>query len=272
MVMETDYRISEDRIARYDCRRVREAFPINGDLEKPLWKQAERSRRFVDLVSGDPAPFDTRVAALWDERALYVAYWIEEPDVRASFTERDSLIWFDNDAELFFDGQDCYYEFEINAFNTVYEVFFIYQDALKKGSRFDTPQFDLYSRDVDMLSGFQDAARFRKHRRGRRWAFMDFDFPGLQSGVQVDGKINDPSHVDRGWTVELAFPWEGFRILNPGKSFPPKEGDYIRCQFFRFENLRANGKALASAGWALNGHGVYDSHIPENFAYLHFRD
>ncbi|MDR2434621.1 MAG: hypothetical protein LBD47_08640 [Treponema sp.] len=32
---------------------------------------------------------------------LYAAYWIEEPDVRASFTERDSLIWFDNDVEVF---------------------------------------------------------------------------------------------------------------------------------------------------------------------------
>ncbi|MDR3192904.1 MAG: carbohydrate-binding family 9-like protein [Treponema sp.] len=266
-----DYRISEDRVAHYDCRRAREAFPINGDLEKPVWKRAEKSRPFVDLVTGGPAPLNTRMAALWDEKALYAAYWIDEPDVRASFTQRDSLIWFDNDVELFFDGEDCYYEFEINAFNTVYEVLFIYQDALKRGSRFE-PLFDLYNRDVDVLGGFQDAARFRRRPRGRRWAFMDFDFPSLQSGVRVDGKINDPSRVDRGWTVELAFPWEGFRILSPGKSFPPKEEDSIRCQFFRFENLRANGRELGSAGWALNEHGVYDSHIPENFAWLHFRD
>jgi hypothetical protein len=270
--MMDDYQISEERIARCDCRRAREAFPIDGDLEKPVWRQAEKSRRFVDLVTGEPAPLNTQAAALWDERALYVAYWIEEPDIRASFTERDSLVWFDNDVEFFIDGQDCYYEFEINAFNTVYEVFFVYQDALKKGSRFDREEFDLYKRDVDVLSGFQDAARFRKRRRGRRWAFMDFDFPSLQSAVRVDGKINDPSHVDRGWTVELAFPWEGFRILDPGKSFPPKAGDSIRCQFFRFENLRANGRELGSAGWALNEHGVYDSHIPENFARLYFRD
>jgi hypothetical protein len=269
--MGIDNRVGEDRIARYDCRRVRGPFPIDGDLEKPVWKGAAKTCRFVDMVTGEPASFNTQAAALWDERALYVAYWIDEPDVRASFTERDSLIWFDNDVELFFDGEDCYYEFEINAFNTVYEVFFIYQDALKKGSRFDRAGFDLYSRDVDVLGGFQDSSRFRKHPRGRRWAFMDFDFPGLQSGVKVQGKINDPSHVDKGWTVELAFPWEGFRILSPGKNFPPKDGDSIRCQLFRFENLRANGRALAGAGWALNEHGVYDSHIPENFAFLRFR-
>lgn len=54
---------------------------------------------------------------------MYVGFWIEEPQVRASLTERDSFIWYDNDVEVFFGGEDCYYEFEINALNTVYEVF-----------------------------------------------------------------------------------------------------------------------------------------------------
>ncbi|MDR0670028.1 MAG: carbohydrate-binding family 9-like protein [Treponema sp.] len=265
-------RVCGDRGAHYDCRRVRETFPINGILDKPVWKRAEKTRPFVDLVTGGPALFGTRAAALWDEKALYVAYWIDEPEVKASLTERDSLIWYDNDVELFFDGEDCYYEFEINAFNTVYEVFFIYHDALKRGSRFDRAGFDLYNREVDVLCGFQDPGRFRKDPRGRRWAFMDFDFPGLASGVHVEGKINDPSHIDKGWTVELAFPWEGFRLLNPGKNFPPKDGDSIRWQLFRFENLRANGKDLTSAGWALNEHGTYDSHLPRHFAWLHFKE
>jgi hypothetical protein len=268
-----NYRIGEDRIVHYTCRKADGPPHIDGDLEKPVWKNAEKSRRFVDMVTGETAFFDTRVAALWDDYALYVAYWIEEPAVRASLTERDSLVWFDNDVEVFFEGEDCYYEFEVNAYGTVYEVFFVYQDALKRGSRFDVPQFDLYSANVDVLSGFQDAARFGKHPRGRRWAFMDFDFPGLQSAVTINGLINDPSTVDKGWTVELAFPWEGFRILSPDRHFPPKNGDALRGQFFRFEALRYHGKTVGeSAGWALNEHGVYDSHIPENFAYLHFKD
>ncbi|MCL2558326.1 MAG: carbohydrate-binding family 9-like protein, partial [Treponema sp.] len=214
-----------------------------------------------------------RVASLWDERSLYLAYWVEEPAVRASLTERDSFVWYDNDVEVFIDGEDCYYELEINAFNTVYEVFFIYQDALKKGSRFDTGEFDLRERNVDVLSGFQDPTRYGKHRRGKRWAFMDFDFPGLKTAVQVQGKINDPGHLDKGWTVEIALPWEGFRTLLPGRAFPPKAGDCLRAAFFRFQALRYNGKDSGeSAGWALNEHGAYDSHIPENFSYLRFED
>jgi hypothetical protein len=269
----TGYPIGEDRIVHYTSRRISGPLVIDGDLEKPAWKGAEKSRRFVDMVSGEPAFLDTCIASLWDTENLYLAYWIEEPLIRAGLTDRDSFIWYDNDVEVFIDGEDCYYELEINAFNTVYEVFFVYQDALKKGSRFDTPEFDLRERNVDVLSGFQDPSRYGKHHRGKRWAFMDFDFPGLRTAVRIDGKINDPYHLDKGWTVEIAFPWAGFSQLLPGRTFPPHTGDTLRAAFFRFETLRCNGKdSTESAGWALNEHGVYDSHIPENFSYLHFAE
>ncbi|MDR2535574.1 MAG: carbohydrate-binding family 9-like protein [Treponema sp.] len=266
-------RIPENRIAHYTCRKVSDSILIDGNLDKPVWGQAEKSRPFVDLVSGEPAFLETRMAGLWDNENLYIGFWIQEPAVRASLTERDSFIWFDNDVEVFIDGEDCYYEFEINAFNTIYEVLFVYQDALKRGSRFDTPEFDLYSRNVDVLSGFQDPARYGKHHRGKRWAFMDYDFPGLKTAVKVDGKINDPEHIDKGWTVEIAFPWKGVEKMHPSRRFPPKNGDTLRAAFFRFENLRFHSKTLGeSVGWALNEHGVYDSHIPENFSCLHFKE
>lgn len=270
--MKPPYGNPDHTLAHYTCHRAAGPVVVDGDLEKPVWRRAPRSARFVDLVTGEPGFFDTRVACLWDEAALYVGFWIEEPQVRASLTQRDSFIWHDNDVEVFFGGDDCYYEFEINAYGTVYEVYFIYQDALKPGSRF-LPEFDLYRREVDVLSGFQDASRHGKHPRGKRWAFMDYDFPGLRSAVKVDGRINEPAHVDRGWTVELAFPWAGFRTLWPGRAFPPAPGDQLRAAFSRFEALRYHGRTVAeSPGWALNAHGVYDSHIPECFSYVHFAE
>jgi hypothetical protein len=265
--------VSPDCLAHYTSRRIQGPVTIDGDLTKACWRSAQKSGRFVDMVSGEPAFFDTRIASLWDDSNLYVAYWLEEPSVRAVQTERDSLVWFDNDVEFFLDGEDCYYELEINALNTVYEVFFIYQNALKRSSRFDTPEFDLYSRNVDVLCGFQDGSRYKKHHRGKRWAFMDWDYPGLETAVRIDGAINEPATVDRGWTVEIALPWEGLRKLLPGKGFPPKEGDCIRAAFFRFEALRYHNKTVQeSPGWALNRHGIYDSHIPEVFSYLHFTE
>ncbi|MDR2101299.1 MAG: carbohydrate-binding family 9-like protein [Treponema sp.] len=269
------YHISEDRIAHYNCRKIPpELAPggilIDGNLDKPVWQRAEKSRPFVDLVSGEPGFLETRMAGLWDDRNLYIAFWISEPVVRASFTERDSFIWQENDVEIFIDGEDCYYEFEVNAFNTIYEVLYIYQDALKRGSRFDIPEFDLYQVQPDLLGGFQDF-RYGKQPRGKRWAFMNFDFPGLQTAVKVDGKINDPASIDKGWTVEIAFPWAGLARMYSRRTFPPAEGDILRAAFFRFEALHYHGKNLnESIGWALNEHGVYDSHIPENFSCLHF--
>ena len=269
--MSARYGVSEDRLVEIACHRAAEPIAVDGDLGKPAWRDAPRSPRFVDMVSGEPALYETRVACQWDDERFYVAYWIEEPQVRATLTERDSFIWNDNDVELFVAGDDCYYELEINAFGTVYEAFFVWQDALERGSRFDRPELDLYSRDVDLLGGFQDASRWGKHPRGRRFAFLDFDLAGLQAAVKVDGRINDPTTTDRGWTVEMALPWKSLAFLFSGRTLPPKDGEVLRCDFSRFEALRVHGKPLPeNPGWSLNPHGVYDSHIPESFSVVRF--
>ena len=70
---------------------------------------------------------------------------------------------------------------------------------------------------------------------------MDWDFPGLSAAVHVDGTLNDDRDIDRGWTVELAFPWKGMEVLAQGRPLPPKDGDVWRMDFSRFEALRAGG-------------------------------
>jgi len=269
--MKAHHGCGEKDLAHYTCFRAGGPFPIDGRLDKPVWRKAQKSARFVDLVSGVPGFLGTRMALLWDDENLYVAFWVEEPDVRARLSERDSLIWTENDVEIFIGGEDCYYEFEINALGTVYEVFYIWQDSYKKGSRFDVPEFDLLSRRVDVLGGFQDSLRWGKHPRGARWAFMDWDFPGLRAAVQVAGTINEASDIDTGWTAEIAFPWRGMKVLAGSRPVPPREGDVWRMDFSRFELLEYCGvKAEPHPGWALNRHGVYDSHIPECFSFVHF--
>jgi Carbohydrate-binding family 9 len=262
-------------IAHYGCRRARHPIRVDGDLTKPPWRNAVRSPRFVDMATGEPGYFDTRAAALWDDDALYIAFWIEEPFVEASLTERDSLVFLDNDIEVFIDGGDAYYEFEINALGTVYEVFFIWQDAYRRGGRFDVPEFDLIDRKTLSFGGNHDrtAATFwwGTHPRKCRWAFLDWDFPGMQSAVRVDGTVNDRSQVDRGWTVELAFPWAGMKWLADGRALPPEDGDTWRMFFGRFEKLTAGGQEIEPhPAWAWNKHGVYDTHLPERWTYLHF--
>src|SRR5574342_67386 len=130
----------ELNMADYTCYRTRHPLEIDGNLTETAWERAPKSPRFVDMVTGNPAFFDTRAAALWDNDNLYIGFWVEEPFVEAHLTERDSLVFMENDVEVFIDGGDCYYEFEINALNTVYEVLFIWQDAYRRGGRFDRPE------------------------------------------------------------------------------------------------------------------------------------
>ncbi len=269
--MDRNHKCPGNKIGCYTCFRTEKPIRVDGRLDKACWQEAPSSPRFVDMVTGAPGFWDTRVSSLWDDQNLYVGFKVEEPDVRADFTDRDSPVYLENDVEVFIEGQDCYYEFQINARGTVYEVFYIWQDSFTRKSRFDTPEFDLFSGQVDVLGGFQDELRYKKHPRGRRWAFMDWDFPGLETAVQIQGTLNDSSDVDQGWTVELAFPWEGMKILAGDRNVPPRDGDMWRFDFSRFQALHYSGlKAARSPGWSFNAHGVYDSHIPECFTQVVF--
>ena len=265
--------MDDGELQRYTCLRVGERFPVDGDLDKPVWRRAPWSGRFVDLVSGVPGFLETRVALLWDDDALYVAFRVEEPNVQARLAERDSFVWTENDVEVFIGGEDCYYELQVNALGTIYEVLYVWQDALRPGSRFDTPELDPRTRRVDVLGGFQDSLRYGRHPRGARWAFMDWDLPGLKTAVRVQGTLNDPSDVDQGWSVEMALPWKGMAVLAGSRPLPPRPGDDWRMDLSRFERLEYCGvKAEPHPGWALNRHGIYDSHLPEKFSFIQFSD
>src|SRR4051812_31732588 len=169
------YTCHEHEPAHYTAHQIFEQLEVDGDLSKPAWQKAVRSPRFVDMVTGQPAFYHTEAALVWNKEFLYVAFWIEEPFVRASQTERDSIVFLDNDVELFIDGGDCYYELEINALNTVYEVFFIWRDAWFRNGKFDVPEFDVFSKKAMTFGGDYDRTGesfwWGRHPRGLRWAF-----------------------------------------------------------------------------------------------------
>jgi hypothetical protein len=209
---------------------------------------------------------DTRVAVLWDDDNLYVGFWVEEPFVEATLTERDSLIYNDNDVEVFIAGRDAYYEFEINAHGTVYEVLFLWDDAYESGGFSSHPEL---RRDAPGSRPWNGVG-FAHHPRGGRVGFWEWDFPGLRSAVSVAGTLNDNSDRDRGWAVELALPWKGMQLLADGRALPPRDGDIWRMSFSRFNQYKEALPAEDSSGWAMSPHGVWDSHIPELFPIIKF--
>ncbi len=60
-----------------------------------------------------------------DGKSIYIFYQVEEPQVRAVNTAYNSPVWEDSCVEFFlaFDGDDGYYNFEINAIGTVLGAF-----------------------------------------------------------------------------------------------------------------------------------------------------
>ena len=240
-----------------------------------VWQKALRSPRFVYMVTGVPGFYNTEAAALWDDENLYIAFWAEESSVTALQKERDSLVFLENDLELFIDGGDCYYELEVNALNTIYEVFFIWKDAYKKGSKYDVPEFDVFKEKAMTFGGDYDRSGssfwWGTHLRGLRWAFLDYDLPGLKTAVKIDGVINDPSTVDKGWTLEIGIPWKSLMWLANGRSLPPSEGDAWKIFFGRFQKLTPSGLEVhPHPAWVWGKHGVYDTHMPECFTNIHF--
>ena len=176
-----------DEIADYTALRVAEAPIIDGHLDESSWHRAPKSPRFRDLISGASTRYDTRAVVLWDDHLLYVGYWVEEPNVTATLTERDSPVYTDNDVELFVAGSDAYYELEINLFGTIYEALFVWNDAYPEGGRYgEDPGLSLGAPGSDRstawasfipegASGLLRLGPARTlGRRGRRWHVVRF--------------------------------------------------------------------------------------------------
>ncbi len=256
----------ENEVARYTAYRATGPIRVDGRLDEAAWSRAPQSPRFVDILSGQRVIHETHATVVWDDTNLYVGYRVEEPFLHAKYTNHNDTIYYDNDVEFFIAGRDAYYEFEINGYNTCYEVFFIWEEAYRSGGFADAAEFAR-----SKLTPFNGVG-FTTHPRGRRLGNFSWTFPGKQTAVHLDGTVNQDTDRDRGWTVELAFPWKGLEWLAKAEQrpLPPREGDVWRMDFSRFNTYKEAPPARDSGGWFWTRHGVWDSHIPECFAHIRF--
>jgi hypothetical protein len=215
-------------------------------LDHPAWEEAPWSEEFVDIL-GDSGPsprFRTRMKMRWDRQALYIGAELEEPHVWGTLTEHDSVIFQDNDFEVFLDpdgDHHGYVELEINALNTTWDL------LLVKPYRDGGPPVD------------------------------GFELKGLKTAVHVDGTLNDPSDTDRGWSVAIEIPWVAIRQV-AGCRVPPEPGDLWRINFSRvhWKHDVVEGRYVRQKGpednWVWAPQGVVDMHQPEHWGLLEFVD
>ena len=97
-------------------------------------------------ATSSPRPrFRTRAKMLWDDEYFYIAAELEEPHVWGTLTQHDSVIFHDNDFEVFIDPDGDnheYYEIEINALNTEWDLFLTkpYRDGGPADRRLGDPR------------------------------------------------------------------------------------------------------------------------------------
>lgn len=62
---------------------------------------------------------------LWDDEYLYIGAMLQEDDIKARLTQRDTIIYYDNDFEVFidpdWDGHN-YFEIETNARGVIFDL------------------------------------------------------------------------------------------------------------------------------------------------------
>ncbi|NRA39406.1 MAG: carbohydrate-binding family 9-like protein [Planctomycetes bacterium] len=150
-------------------------------------------------------------------------------------------------------------------------------DSYRKGSFFDIPELDLLESKAISFGGDRDRdpESFWEgtHPRGLRWAFRNWDLDGLQAEVYIDGVINDPSSIDKGWRAEIALPWSSMKLLAGDRSLPPRSGDEWRIFFGRFQKIISSGiEVTPHPAWSACPHGVYDTHLPEKWTKVLFSD
>lgn len=254
----------------YQAKKLSEPQGAALTVNSPLWDQVPKGPRFVNIENGKPATLSTWAAVLWSDEHLFIKYWAEEPLLAGTLTERDSLLFAENNLELFIDGGDTHYELEVSVNNVVYEVFFVWRDQTKNVVK-KFPQLDPMKADALTFGGNNDRTTPTfwdgTHPRGLRWAYLDWDMPGLETEVAVHGTINDHTDVDEGWDLMIKIPWQSLDVLADGRTLPPTDEDVWHFMFARYELIEELG---LNVGWGWDPVGDGDNHVPEKFTPVQF--
>lgn len=237
------------------ARALRAATPptIDGALDDEAWARAAALGPFVRALDGarartdwvDGAPVEvalrrTTARVAWDDRALYVAFEVEDPDpwdLERPDDHRDLAEAAEGVAVVLDDGGD--------------EVTYAAFGVTPGGRRWD--RFCLIPEapvDYDPWRPFLP--------------LPGWDARGLEVAVRVRGEVQvlasplaggAPGRAE-GYVVEAALPWEAFRTDTTPSDLtyvrlPPRPGDRWRLNLFRFERARPD-PALAGDGAPLD--------------------
>ena len=232
----------------YVASKTENPIVIDGDDSDASWNKAVWTDLFTDIEGVEKPKYGTKVKMLWDDTNFYILAKLDEPDVWANLKQRDTIIFYNNDFEVFIDPDSDtfnYYELEINALNTAWDLF---------------------------LS--------KPYRENDNVVLNDWNIPGLKSAVKIKGTLNNPNDRDEGWVLEMAIPWASYKTSYNDKNVPADK--FWRVNFSRvnwqhtitdkgYERKKGtDGKFLPEYNWVWSPMGVINMHEPEKWGYVYF--
>lgn len=223
---------------------------IDGKADEKDWKQAKFTSNFIDIQGIKTPKQQTNVKMLWDTNYLYVYAKLHEEHIWGDIKERDQVIFYNNDIEVFISPSNDthnYGEIEVNALNTVWDL--VLNKPYNVGGK---PK--------------------------NRWNLNE-----LTTAVFIKGTLNDPFDIDEYWSVEMAIPLNAFAELKNRPKIKPKDGEQWRINFSRvqwehdiidgiYSRKMESNKFLPEYNWVWSNQGAINMHLPENWGYIQFSD
>ena len=234
----------------YKIPQADKALVIDGKDDEPSWEKAPFSEDFIDIEGHKIPTQKTRLKMLWDKEFLYVYAVLEEEHIWATLKNRDTIIFYNNDFEVFISPSNSnhnYGEIEINALGTVWDLLL------------DRP----YNTQGNPI--------------------FNWNIHNLKSAVHVEGTLNNPNDTDEFWSVEMAIPMNALIELKRSPKGQVQIGEQWRINFSRVQwqhdlidgryyRKKENDKFLREDNWVWSSQGVINMHLPEHWGYIEFAE
>ena len=178
------------------CRWAKVAPVIDGKLNDPAWADAQVIDKFSAYWDKKNTGDGTKAKLLWDDKGLYYSATMTDAELTAYGTKHNDEIWNGDVFELFFKARTDrpeYHEFEVNPHAAILEL-------------------PIPGRPFDFA------------------ALVKLPPAGLKAVAVVDGTLDKPGDVDKGWSVEGFIPWSAFAISG-GKPKPGAVWTFALCRY-----------------------------------------
>ncbi len=245
---DIDIKLDIIKPQQYVVCKTQSPLKIDGIADEEAWEAVPFTNSFIDIEGVKVPKYDTKIKMLWDEQFFYVYAKLMEPHIWANLYQRDTVIFYNNDFEVFLDpSMDTYNygEIEVNALNTVWDL------------NLDKPYRVMGNAD-------------------NSWNLDKF-----KSAVQIYGTLNNPNDTDSCWTVEVAIPIDRMMELKYSNEKFPAEGEQWKVNFSRvewdfdlvdgkYDRKKEDGKYLPEYNWVWSNQGVINMHEPEKWGIVQF--